>query len=63
MPNGDHMDLYIKGLKITALPDTVEIKTKTVGQKGNDNTLYSLDLKDIPKGKRYLKIRILTGWC
>ncbi len=60
MPNGDHMDLFIKGLEITTLPDAAEIKTKQIGK---DNYLYSLDLKDIPKGKRYLKIKIVTEWC
>jgi len=58
MPNGDHYDLRIEGIKVIALPNGKEIKTKQIGKE----LKYTLDLKDIPIGKRYLSIEIKTRW-
>ena len=59
MPNGDDAYLKIKGLIVTALPEEVKIETKRIG----DNIYtYTLDLKDIPKDKRWLTIEIDFTW-
>lgn len=59
MPNGDNYSLRIEGLGITALPDGVKIPVKVIG---GGKYKYSLDLKDIPKDKRYLSIEIEVRW-
>lgn len=64
MPNGDsNYELCINGLEVIALPNKKEVPIKEVGKEvGKHDIFYSLDLKDIPKNKRYLKITIKRSW-
>lgn len=63
MPNGgaynDEPDLVIEGLAVVALPDPVEIKVANIGGHQYE---YSIDLRDIPYNKRWLKIIIKHKW-
>ena len=62
MPNGDSMDLKIKGLIVRALPEEVKIETKRIGGEFSKRFRYTMDLKDIPKDKRWLTIEIDYTW-
>jgi len=63
MPNGDSMDLKIKGLTVIALPEDIKIKTQRIGEEEEHRRYrYTLDLNDIPKDKRWLTIEIDYIW-